>query len=85
MLVPTSEREKTKKYEKLWIKIRDLVRAITKNSDGYEENWGWEFRYLVLFYYGLFNKIYDKIKYLMSELVVLRIVLIIFFGKIRID
>ena len=29
----------------------------------------WEFRYLVLFYYGLFNKIYDKIKYLMSELV----------------
>ena len=46
---------------------------------------GWEFRYLVLFYYGLFNKIYDKIKYLMSELVVLRIVLIIFFGKIRID
>ena len=42
---------------------------------------GWEFRYLVLFYYGLFNKIYDKIKYLMSELVVLRIVLIIFLEK----
>ena len=38
MLVSTSEREKTKKYEKLWIKIRDLVRAITKNSDDYEEN-----------------------------------------------
>ena len=39
MLVPTSEREKTKKYEKLWIKIRDLVRAITKNSDDYEEKY----------------------------------------------
>ena len=30
-LVPTNERkEKTKKYEELWIKIRDLIRLITK-------------------------------------------------------
>ena len=31
-LVPTNEsKEKAKKYEKLWIKIKDLIREITKN------------------------------------------------------
>ena len=37
-LVPTNEsEEKNKKYEELWIKIRDLIRSITKNSDDYDE------------------------------------------------
>ena len=32
-LVPTNERkEKTKKYEELWIKIRDLIKLITKTN-----------------------------------------------------
>ena len=36
-LVPTDEnKEKIKKYEELWIKIRDLIRSITKNSDTYD-------------------------------------------------
>ena len=31
-LVPTNEsEEKIKKYEELWIKIRELIRSITKN------------------------------------------------------
>ena len=31
MLAPTNEsKEKVKKYEKLWSKIRDLIRPITK-------------------------------------------------------
>ena len=40
ILVPTNEsKEKIKNYEKLWIKVRDLIRSITKNSDdyGYDE------------------------------------------------
>ena len=33
-LVPTNEsKEKTKKYEKLWSKIRDLIRLIIKNLE----------------------------------------------------
>ena len=33
-LVPTNEsKEKIKKYEELWSKIRDLIRSITRNSD----------------------------------------------------
>ena len=32
-------KKKIKKYEKLWIKIRDLIRSITKNSDDYNENY----------------------------------------------
>ena len=37
-LVPTNEsKEKIKKYKKLWIKIRDLIRSITKTSDDYDE------------------------------------------------
>ena len=38
MVVPTNEsEEKIKKYEALWIKIRNLIRSITKNSDDYDE------------------------------------------------
>ena len=38
MLVPTSEsKEKIKRYEELWSKIRDWIRLITKNSDDYDE------------------------------------------------
>ena len=33
-LVPINE-NKEKKYEELWIKIRDLIRSVTKNLDDY--------------------------------------------------
>ena len=40
MLVPTKEsKEKTKRYEELWSKIRDLIGSITKNSDDYDESY----------------------------------------------
>ena len=40
MLVPANERkEKTKKYEELWSKIKDLIRSITKNADDYDEKY----------------------------------------------
>ena len=36
----TNERkEKQKKYEELWIKIRNLIRSVTKKSDDYDENY----------------------------------------------
>ena len=39
-LVPINEnKEKIKKYDKLWIKIRDLIRSITKNLDDYDEKY----------------------------------------------
>ena len=39
-LVPTNEsKEKIKKYEELWIKIKDLIRLITKKSDYYDEKY----------------------------------------------
>ena len=39
-LVSTIERkEKIKKYGELWIKIRDLVRLITKNLDDHDEKY----------------------------------------------
>ena len=39
-LIPSNEsKEKIKKYEELWIKIRDLIRSITKNSDDYDEKY----------------------------------------------
>ena len=39
-LVPTNEnKEKIKKYEELWSKIKNLVRSITKNSDDYDEKY----------------------------------------------
>ena len=38
-LVPSNDsKEKINKYEKVWIKIRDFIRAITKNSDDFDEN-----------------------------------------------
>ena len=38
--VPTNEsKEKIKRDEELWSKIRDLIRSITKNSDDYDEKY----------------------------------------------
>ena len=40
MLVPTDEsKQKINKLEKLWCKIRDLIRLIIKNSDDYDEKY----------------------------------------------
>ena len=40
MLVPTNEsKEILKRYEELWIKIRDLVRSVTKKSDDYDKKY----------------------------------------------
>ena len=40
MLVPTNEsKEKIKKDEELWSKIKDLIRSITKNLDDYDGNY----------------------------------------------
>ena len=40
MLVPTNEnKEKIKKHEEMWIKIRDLIRSATKKSDDYDEKY----------------------------------------------
>ena len=37
-IVPTNEREeKIKKYEELWIKIRNLLRSVTKKSDDHDK------------------------------------------------
>ena len=39
-LVPINEnKEKIKKYEELWSKIRDLIRSMTKNSDDYDKKY----------------------------------------------
>ena len=39
-VVPINEsKEKIKKYEELWCKIRDLIRSIIKNSDDYDEKY----------------------------------------------
>ena len=39
-LVPTNEiKDKIKKYEELWIRMIDLIRSITKNSDDYDEKY----------------------------------------------
>ena len=36
-LAPTNKsKERIEKYEELWIKIRDLIRLITKNSGDYD-------------------------------------------------
>ena len=40
ILVPAVERkEKLKKYEELWDKIKDLSRSIANNSDNFDEKW----------------------------------------------
>ena len=49
--------------------------------DGFIRVGGDEFRHLVFFDYQLFDKVCDKIKYLISEKVVLQIVLIIILEK----
>ena len=39
-LIPTNEtKEKIKKNEELWSKIRDLIRSITKNTVDYDEKY----------------------------------------------
>ena len=39
-LVPTDEsKEKNKKYKEMWIKIRDLIRSMTKISNDYDEKY----------------------------------------------
>ena len=39
-LVPSNKsKEKLKRYEELWSKIRDLIRSIAKNSDDYDEKY----------------------------------------------
>ena len=39
-LVTTNEnKEKIKKYEELWSKVRDLIRLITRNLDDYDEKY----------------------------------------------
>ena len=39
-LVTTNKsKEKIKKYGELWSKIRDLIRSITTNSDGYDDKY----------------------------------------------
>ena len=50
MLVPTKASKEIKRYEELWIKIRDLIRSITENSNGCDEKfmrikftWDYEF------------------------------------------
>ena len=49
--------------------------------DGFIRVLDGQIKHLVLFDYGLFHKICDKIKYLISEKVVLQIVLIIILEK----
>ena len=34
-LVSTNESQKIEKYEELWIKMKDLIRPVTKTSDDY--------------------------------------------------
>ena len=39
-LIPTNESKgKMKKHEKLWIKIRDLIRSVTRKSDDYDKKY----------------------------------------------
>ena len=39
-LVPTNEsKERIKMYEELWIKIKNLIRSITKSVDDYDEKY----------------------------------------------
>ena len=39
-LIPTNEsNEKIKKYQELWIKIRDFIKSVTKKSDDFDEKY----------------------------------------------
>ena len=61
------------------------MRITFNKIDGFIISLDGKIKHLVLFDYGLFDKICDKIEYLISKKVVLQIVLIHNFGKIRID
>ena len=61
------------------------MRITFNKIDGFIISLDGKIKHLVLFDYGLFDKIFDKIEYLISKKVVLQIVLIHNFGKIRID
>ena len=39
MLVPTNEQKKFTKYKDLLVKIGDLIRSVTKNSDNCDEKY----------------------------------------------
>ena len=39
LTLTNESKEKAKKYEELWIKIRCLIRSIIKNSDDYDEKY----------------------------------------------
>ena len=39
LLLINEDKEKVKKYEELWSKIKDLIRSITKNSDDCDEKY----------------------------------------------
>ena len=39
LILPNASKEKIKKYEELWSKIRDLFRSMTKNWDDYDEKY----------------------------------------------
>ena len=36
LILTNENKEKNKKYEELWIKIKDLIRSVTKISDDYD-------------------------------------------------
>ena len=61
------------------------MRITFNKIDGFIISLDGKIKHLVLFDYGLLDKICDKIEYLISKKVVLQIVLIHNFGKIRID
>ena len=39
LVLINESKEKIKKYKELWIKIRDLIRSVTKNLDDYDQNY----------------------------------------------
>ena len=39
LVLSNEKKEIIKKYEKLWGKIRDLIRLITRNSEDYDEKY----------------------------------------------
>ena len=39
LVLANESKEKIKKYEELWIKIRDLIKSVTKNADDYDEKY----------------------------------------------
>ena len=71
-LVRTNKsKEKIKKYEELWIKIRDLLRSVTKNSDDYDE------KYMKI----KFNPDDESLRNKMTEIPIMIVVVIAIFHK----